>query len=74
MWLNVVVTLTWHIWTASFWWRRNKTRCSPCHGSDGYSLVFQRGGPDFIPGQSVCDLWWSEWQFYRFFIFFDFIP
>ena len=29
---------------------------------DAYSPASQPGNSDMIPGQSVSDVWWTEWQ------------
>jgi hypothetical protein len=39
----------------------------PCHGSGRYSTASRRGGPGSGPGQSMWDLWWTKWQWDRFF-------
>jgi hypothetical protein len=31
------------------------------------SILNHRGGTGSIPGQSVWDLWWTEWHWDRFF-------
>jgi hypothetical protein len=39
------------------------------------SPASHRGGPGSCPGQSMWDLWWTEWHWDRFFTeFFDFPP
>jgi hypothetical protein len=45
-----------------------KTQNGPCHGSDGQSPASHCGGPGSIPGQSMWDLWWTKWQWDRFFL------
>jgi hypothetical protein len=37
-----------------------------CRGSGSYSPTSHSGGPRLIPGQSIWDLWWTEWQWERF--------
>jgi hypothetical protein len=39
----------------------------PYHSSGIWSLVCQHGGLGSIPGQSMRDFWWTQWQLFKFF-------
>jgi hypothetical protein len=39
----------------------------PCLGSGGYLPAYHPGGSGSIPGRSMSDLWWTKWQWDRFF-------
>jgi hypothetical protein len=38
----------------------------PWYNSGGWSLASHRGGPGSNPGQDICDLWWTKWNWGRF--------
>jgi hypothetical protein len=52
--LNVIYT--------SFGFKGIRVFERPCHCSGGLCPASHRGGP----GQSLWDLWWTEWQWDRF--------
>jgi hypothetical protein len=39
----------------------------PYHTSGDWLLVSHRGGLGSIPGQSMRDIWWTQWHWVKFF-------
>jgi len=37
--------------------------CQSCHGSGSQSPASHRSGPGSIPGQSMWDSWWKNWNY-----------